>query len=648
MLATLMLGAAFSACSGSSEGDPGGMTGSGTATGGDIAITSLAIDPPSVTLTVDQTTPRTQTFKARGTLPGGEGMDVPATFTVDNAAPGAIDKGTGLYTTSNAAGGKVQVTASYGGKTASAELTVIFKPVINVGNVPPDASGNFDPSTQTPVPPGDPLSPEIAYPSSGTMFPTNIYKILFQWRAKGLSLFHVRFEGPSIDLSLYTDGADPTCVGAKTGAGCWEATKDVWSWLASSAAGGSVKVTVEAADPAAPGKFYVGKSIDILFSKIDVPGAIYYWSTTQAGVMRATVSDSAPSSFMTPNEVNQCVACHTLSRNGKRLAADVGGENLWVVDVQNATPPPVVFNKVNDKAIPSAWATFNGDASRVVSAKGGIMRLIDGASGAPIGEKNGAIDLGGKFGTQPDWSPDSAHLVFAYSAVNKDRGIGGSSLGMLDQAGDAFTNLTLVRTATGTSDTYAYPMFDPTSQWIAYMHASGKSDKNPLAQIYIAKAQAGAEEIPLTNANTIVADGTVAQGIANNMPTWAPTKDANEIRWIAFASLRDYGLLLTSGSAYGDGKQQLWVAAIDPQKLGQGDPSFPAFRLPFQLLNENNHRPFWAEDALAVPGGTPEPGDGGACLPLGSDCSKGGCCEPLVCQPNTTGTAYTCAEEVPN
>src|SRR4029453_7440700 len=97
--------------------------------------------------------------------------------------------------------------------------------------------------------------------------------------------------------------------------------------------------------------------------------------------MRASVSDSAPSSFMTPNEVNQCVACHTLSRNGKRLGADVGGENLWVVDGNAIPPPPVVFNKPNNKTIPNAWSTFNYDATRVVSVKGGIMKLLDGDTG---------------------------------------------------------------------------------------------------------------------------------------------------------------------------------------------------------------------------------------------------------------------------
>ncbi|MEO5729702.1 MAG: hypothetical protein ABI134_18945, partial [Byssovorax sp.] len=462
--------------------------------------------------------------------------------------------------------------------------------------------------------------------------------------------FHVHFEAPFLDLSIYTDGLHATCVGAKTGGGCWEASKQTWSWLASSAAGKTVKLTVEAADPTKPGKFFVGKSINVLFSENAVPGAIYYWSTTQAGVMRATVSDAAPTPFMTPNEVGQCVACHTLSRNGKKLAADVGGENLWVVDVNGTTPPPVVFNKPGGKTIPSAWATFNPDTTRIVQAKGGIMRLRDGATGAPLGANGGAINLSGKFGTQPDWSPDGAHLAFAYGTANKDRGIQGSSLGMLDSSGDTFANLALVRASTAANDTYAYPMFDPTGQWIAYMHAAGASDKNGLAQLFIAPAQANATEAALTRANTIVADGFVPSGIANNMPTWAPTKAPSETRWIAFASRRDYGLVLDAKSAYGDDMQQLWVAAIDPAKLGQGDPSFPAFRLPFQLLNENNHRPFWAEDALIeIPdAGAPDAPPDGACLGLGEDCSAGVCCGSLVCQPNAGGTAYACAVEVPS
>lgn len=663
---SISVGAAFAACGGAGGGENTGGTGgsSGTHAGGggpggsggglfgDAGVTSLAIDPPMATLVVDQTTPKTQTFKALAKLDDGTMAQVPAVFSVDDPAPGSIN-GAGLYTTSNAAGGLVHVTATYGGKTATADLTVQFQPTISDGTVPDGVPALFDPAQSTPVM-DDPLSPEIVYPSNGTMFPNNVYRTLFQWRAKGLSLFHVHFEGPYIDLSIYTDGSHPTCDGAKTGAGCWESTLSTWQWLAGAAAGGSVKLTVEAADPAKPGEFYVGKSIDILFSKKPVPGAIYYWSTTQAGVMRASVADAAPKPFMTPNEVGKCVACHTLSRNGKRLGADVGGENLWVVKVENTTPPPVVFDSYNNKNIANAWSTFNPDATRVISARSGVLKLLDGDTGAPIGGGTGALDLGGKFGTQPDWAPDGQHLIFAYGTQNKDRGVKGMSLAMMDHASDAFSNLTVIRQSTGASDTYAYPMFDPTSQWVVYMHAAGASDTNPAAKLFIAPAQAGAAETDLVQLNTIVGDGVVMTGIANNMPTWAPSPDSTETRWVAFASKRDYGLVLENGSAYGSQWQQLWVAAIDPAKLGSGDPSYPAFRLPFQLLNENNHRPFWAEDALATCDGGPcddggtggsdggTPMDAGSCASFGEDCSAAGCCAGLYCAPNAQGTAYVC------
>lgn len=643
-----------------------GGAGSGRDSGGfpddepgrDDAIESLSIDPTSATLTVDQTTPKSQAFAATARYPDGSTKAVKAKFSIDNSAPGSIDASTGVFTTSNTAGGLVHVTASYGGKEAKAELKVMFQPTVSDGSTPDDVADLFDPSKNTPVF-DDSLAPSIVYPSDGTKFPTNVYKILFQWRDRGLTLFRVRFEAPYLNLSIYTDGSEPTCVGAKNGVSCWEATESVWKWLASTAAGSSVKLTVEGADPTKPGSFYVASSIDLHFSKNAVPGAIYYWSTTSEGVMRATVSDAAPSPFMTPTEVGKCVACHTLSRNGKRLGADVGGENLWVVDVSPTVPPPVVFNKSNNKDIPNAWSTFNYDATRVVSAKGGVMKLLDGDTGAPIGPDSGRIALPAKtFGTQQDWAPNGKKLAFAYGTEGKDRGLKGSSLAMLDYASDQFSNITIVRQSAGASDTYGYPMFDPSSQWLVYMHAAGASDKNAAAKLFLAAAKEGADETDLVKANTVVADGVVPTGIANNMPTWAPTADGDDTLFIAFASTRDYGLVLAKGSKHGSGRQQLWVAALDPAKFGHGDPSFPAFRLPFQLLQEDNHRPFWAEDALEPcegdgcdggtgDGGTGEPDSGidldaGTCANLGEDCTATLCCGGLQCLPNADGTAYTC------
>jgi hypothetical protein len=211
-------------------------------------------------------------------------------------------------------------------------------------------------------------------------------------------------------------------------------------------------------------------------------------------------------------------------------------------------------------------------------------------------------------------------------------------------------------------------MFNPTSDWIAFVRGA-KIEKDLTDQILVTQAQPGAPLQELVRANTLVNDTTVATGIENNMPTWAPSA-APDTQWVAFASQRDYGYVLRQGSKYGVQRQQLWIAAIDTDKLGSGDPSFPAFRVPFQELTEDCHRPFWAEDALnpppppdagppppppadadpppPPPDADPPPPDAGPpdvsppCVGQDGDCSSGVCCASLQCQPDTTGTIYTC------
>jgi hypothetical protein len=228
----------------------------------------------------------------------------------------------------------------------------------------------------------------------------------------------------------------------------------------------------------------------------------------------------------------------------------------------------------------------------------------------------------------PDWAPDGKHLLFVQSATNKDRGFTGSSIAWLSVAGDVFSTPQLLLTSTGAKDNYAYPMFDPTSAWIAVARGTAGTDNDSTAQIMVAEAKPASTAQALVRADTLVNDGTVAVGLHNTMPTWAPTS-ADGLLWVAFTSTRDYGTVLAAGSKVGNDRDQLWIAAIDMTKLGSGDASFPAFRVPFVELSENAHRPFWA--------GVP---DAGPCLTLGTDCSKGTCCNGLQCLP--VGNTYQC------
>jgi hypothetical protein len=633
------------ACSGSdSETDnPEGNPDGGNPDGGvAIPITSLTIDPATATLVVtDPAVKLSQQFVAKGVKSDGSIVDVPATFSVDNEAPGAIDPSSGKYTTSNKAGGAVKVTATYDGKTASATLNVVLNLAIAVpGGPSPDL---FDPTKVTVS--GDPTkSPSFIYPSTGTMFPQNVYKILFQWRRAGLSAFEVKFEGPDVTIKVLTDGTQATCTQARTNAGCWEADLTAWTWIASTLAGKTANVTVTGVDPANPGTVYPSKSIEMLFSKNEVPGAIYYWSTTVAGVRKATVSDSAPTNFLTPTETGQCVACHTLSRNGQRLGADVGGEKEWIAEVGPTFPPPILLKKdPANNDIANSWMTFNPDTSRHVTSAKGLL-VLRTETGLAVGKgPNGSIPLGaGVYGHMPDWSPDGKYLVFSKSSSAGGRKVSAGTISVVPFNGnDEFGSV--VDLVKANADNNYFPMFAPTSDWIAYGHSTGSSEKEAGSQLRLVSINGGTT-YELTRANTIVNDITIPTGVGNNQPTWAP-KTEDGVMWVAFQSKRDYGVILANGSSYGDEKNQLWVAAIDVAKLGKGDPSFPAFRLPFQELTENNHRPFWALDTTLPP---PPPPDAGTptCIPRFGDCTAGACCEPYTCEPSADGTSYVCREVI--
>ena len=116
----------------------------------------------------------------------------------------------------------------------------------------------------------------------------------------------------------------------------WLPSAEQWDWIAESNRGGAVTLTVSGMDPLDAGSVWTSSPVTLYFSASEVEGAIYYWSTGSQGVMKALVSDPVPLKFYTDPaaaDAGTCVACHTLSRDGKRLAVGYGGEVLREVSV---------------------------------------------------------------------------------------------------------------------------------------------------------------------------------------------------------------------------------------------------------------------------------------------------------------------------
>jgi Tol biopolymer transport system component len=438
----------------------------------------------------------------------------------------------------------------------------------------PNAGALFGNGAAQPAGTNAAKEPVIVYPNHETMFPINVSHIHHEWTKGGTNnLFRLVFEGTQTKVTVYT--STPS----------WEPTDEEWDWIAESNRGDGVKLTVSALDTAAPGQVWVSKTITLLFSAAEVEGAIYYWSTGSEGVMKALVSDRAPEKFYTDpkaTDANTCVACHTLSRDGKRLAVNYGGEKLREVSVpERAKIVPAAGQP--DRA--GGWSTFSPDGKKLLIASAGVLTLLDSDTGLPIGPNNGLVTLpAGKKATHPDWSALGDKVVVALTGKAGNKDMSGGSIALLPYNDGAWGEPQVLVQSTADNDNNFFPVFSPDSKWIAYVHADGSSKDEVTAILRLVPTAGGAPiEMPRLNRRVNNVDGVLKVG--DSMPTWAPSTRPG-IFWVAFSSVRAYGTLRPPSTT----SDQIWIAAIDTTKP---DPGYAGFWAPFQSIAEGNHRAFW-------------------------------------------------------
>ncbi len=306
----------------------------------------------------------------------------------------------GVYQPNPLGGGVVTITAQGCGATGSATVTFTlnYQPIVQV----PDGGTAVSSSDFTgTVTQGGPHAPKIVYPSAETRFPRNVYKILFQWQKQTNTKFRLTFTGAGSTVQVYTDGSHPLCSGINN-LGCWEADADSWTAIAGSNAGSTVTVEVDGTT-AAGGAISASAQENIGFSRRDVKGAIFYWAADVGGVQRATVSDAAPENYLVgPQEVPatalpngdtvNCAACHTVSRDGRKLAVSGQAQGpvamdhgLWAFDVTPSSPPTPTQTHFPD-AQGDGFSSFSPDDTKLIwsARNGGQLVLVDAASGVTI------------------------------------------------------------------------------------------------------------------------------------------------------------------------------------------------------------------------------------------------------------------------
>ncbi len=652
-------------------GGDGGTQADGAAPSG-----SLTVTPTPVTIDLDQGGPAaTQAFTA---MLGTTDVSAMATWTLDDPGLGTIVGG--MFTSNLTHGGSTMVHARYatptgGAMEAVAMLTVRFHAAVTTMDCPGCMAIPADaPACTTPG-----AAPTLVYPPDKVLLPPNMNVMEVQFMpGTGNSAYEVDFKSATLDVEVTTACNPITNTRGMATGGCgYQVDPTVWGYIAGTARGGdSVMVSVRAAPGGSPPTCAsVSATRNISFAQEDLNGGIYYWQSVAeggvagrtGGIFRHDFGDPTSTSepFLTPAGDGKCYGCHFLSRDGTRMTVgnDDADSDDEYNDLHGALIDVATISQIGS-TLPAGFQTFSPDHTRVLASDGpgssstGLFHQYDGDSGSMLSDATFSSFSGMRI-THPDWSKDGATVYFVVtSEVNgtphpdDDHFAAGSIYKVsYDAATDTFGTPAPVVMSSGANENNYYPSISPDGQFLIFDRATGTdtagrdSYNNPTARLWAMHLPDGAP-IDMMRANQ-------GDGLTDSWPRWSPfiqMYQGKQLLWVTFSSTRDYGLHVQNtglvncyppdspenpGGRHGDplpancNQPQIWMAAISLSDLefGVGDPSYPAFWMPFQDVTAHNHIAQWVEHVVHMD----EP-DGSVCGYSGDPCGSGmPCCTGLTC-----------------
>jgi len=474
---------------------------------------------------------------------------------------------------------------------------------------------------------------KLVYPLENTLHPNNLSDITFQWTKASSKdqVWRIDIAGGADTFHIFLPCSALQCV--------YKMPESEWLDLGKRFAGQEVTVTIVGTDGKG-GPVEASMPSKQSYSPEPVVGALYYWAASTRSIKRAQFGAKRAVPFISPKSATSdyyCVACHSVSRNGKVIAFAVSEDNgqdtaaIQTAPTEDPTKPYVkpqlvplsqtIFAGVDvAKNVPMAPLDHYGNSVALspdgsIAAINGIAPAADGRplhlelrntlTGAqmqryPTGDPVFGGD-GSSIPIMPEWSPDGKELAAAMSSshdctwpwITCD-----GEIVVFPYANSALSKpRTLVRHANGYF--HFYPTWSPDGKYIAFVSAAdGKSSEfNGQGVLRMVPSTGGPYDCPgpscyeLTNGTQYtVAQASMMAGKASTWPKFTPfAQGANkEVMFISFTSQIDYGILATGK------RNQLWMFAVDTSKLAAGDPSYAPIWLPYQDSNDSSFAPYWA------------------------------------------------------
>jgi hypothetical protein len=329
------------------------------------------------------------------------------------------------------------------------------------------------------------------------------------------------------------------------------------------------------------------------------------------------------------------------------------------------------------------------------SMGGNIWYMYDATNGNALAPATVSFGPANSRPTMPDFAPDGKSLLFvlpktvptwmgttAPQLQDDDHVFGGSIYSAsFDPVAKTFGAPQALIASAGENN--YYPSYSPDGNFIIFNRvlmqpggitcsaasATGScpndSFSNPKARVWILSTKAGQKPMDIELANGSPAGKAI--DVSNSWPRWSPFVQmykGNPLLWVTFSSTRDYGLRVINSKSglaqcyppdsyeYPNGthdttfpdnckQPQIWMAAINlktAEVTGAGDPSSPAFWLPYQDITTHNHTAQWTQTVA----GQPVP-DMGMCIPNGSNCAS----SPNACCSMTCLGTGVCGNPIP-
>ena len=317
----------------------------------DVGFT-ITVEPETVQIVTGTAGGEPVQFVATAHFEDGstQGVDI-VEWTVSNRSAGSIDQ-TGLFTPALTNGGVTWVTAGLSGESGTATATVVFRDSVYAADV--DSTLFFGAEV--------PIADSWAYPENGVNLPRNTPSIHFQWQNLGAEAYRLRFRSDITDVSVYTVENQ------------WVADEATWETLASTNAGGEVRVGLSAA---ASGEVLVEPDITLNVNRMDARGSIIYWTTSKSGLVEIPYGGAAVD-FYTSTQAGTCVGCHAISNDGK-IAYSLGGGDgaLAVRDLATGDEP---INSGSGHR--GNFKSFSPDGELIVATASGTIHLHNANTGA--------------------------------------------------------------------------------------------------------------------------------------------------------------------------------------------------------------------------------------------------------------------------